>query len=120
MVNVKGEPLVKGSKCTMEKMSPRPRTITICHKEGCHLSKHKGYPKGRGKSPQQGAQPPWRTTKTREVEGDLQINNFMKQHGISTEQALNLMGNYYSHTEPVTTWEGTTKEDSVNEITQGF
>ena len=28
-VNVKGESIVKGGKCTMEKMSPRPRTVTI-------------------------------------------------------------------------------------------
>ena len=28
MVNVKGESIVKGGKCTTEKMSPRPRTIT--------------------------------------------------------------------------------------------
>ena len=27
-VNVKGESMVKGGKCTTEKMSPRPRTIT--------------------------------------------------------------------------------------------
>ena len=27
-VNVKGESMVKGGKCTMEKMSPRPRTVT--------------------------------------------------------------------------------------------
>ena len=53
----------------------------ICHKEGCHSSKHKGYPGERGKSPQQGAYPSWKTTETREVEGDPQINNFIKQHG---------------------------------------
>ena len=28
-VNVKGESIVKGGKCTTEKMSPRPRTVTI-------------------------------------------------------------------------------------------
>ena len=27
-VNVKGESVVKGGKCTTEKMSPRPRTVT--------------------------------------------------------------------------------------------
>ena len=75
----------------------------ICHKEGCHSSKHKGYLRDRGKPLQQGAWTPWRTTKTRKVEGDFQINNFMKQHWISTEQALNLIGNYYSHMEPATT-----------------
>ena len=92
----------------------------IYHKEGCHSSKHRGYPAGRGKPLQQETQSSWRTTKTKEVEGDLQINNFMKQHGISMEQALNLMGNYYSHSNPATTWEGVAKEESVHEITQGF
>ena len=28
-VNVKGESIVKGGKCIMEKMSPRPRTVTF-------------------------------------------------------------------------------------------
>ena len=92
----------------------------ICHKDGCHSSKHKGFHGKKGKLPQQGAWPPWRTTKTRDIEGDLWINNFMKQHGISTEQALNLMGNYYSHNKPATTWDGITEEESVNEIIQGF
>ena len=44
----------------------------------------------------------------------------MKQHRIPAEQALNLMGNYYSHTEPTMTWERMAKEEWVNEITQGF
>ena len=34
-VNVKGESIVKGGKCTMEKMSPRPRTITIPPSKTC-------------------------------------------------------------------------------------
>ena len=29
MVNVKGEPVDKGGKCTMERKSPRPHTITL-------------------------------------------------------------------------------------------
>ena len=29
MVNVKGESVVKGGKCTTEKMSPRPHTVTV-------------------------------------------------------------------------------------------
>ena len=29
MVNVKGEPVDKGGKCTMERKSPRPRTVTM-------------------------------------------------------------------------------------------
>ena len=44
----------------------------------------------------------------------------MKQHEISAEHAKEQMGNYYSHNEPATTWEGTAEEESVNEITQGF
>ena len=28
MVNMKGESVVKGGKCTTEKMSPQPRTVT--------------------------------------------------------------------------------------------
>ena len=92
----------------------------ICHKEGCHLSKHKGYPKWRGKPPQPGAWPSWRATETREVEGDPWINNFIKQHGISAEKTLDLLGNYYSYKEPATTWENTVKEESVNQISLDF
>ena len=77
-------------------------------------------PGGRGKSPQQGAQPSWRATETWEIEGDLQINNFMRQHGISAEQTLDLLGNYDSHNKPMTTWEGMTEEEEVNVITQSF
>ena len=33
-VNVKGESIVKGGKCTMEKIRPRPRTITLMLLEG--------------------------------------------------------------------------------------
>ena len=57
---------------------------------------------------------------TREVEGDPWINNFIKQHGISVEQALDILGNYYSHNEPTTTWEKIAKEELVNKINQGF
>ena len=91
----------------------------IYHKEGCHSSKHKGYPGRRGKPAQQGARPSWRrTTETRELEEEEpQINSFMKQHGISVEHALDLLGNYYSHDKPATTWDGKAKEESVNEIT---
>ena len=80
----------------------------ICNKEGCHLSKHKGYTKGRGKPPQQGAQPSWRV-KTREVNRDLHVADFMKRKGISVEQALNLLWNYYSQ-EPTSSWEGPEEE----------
>ena len=34
-VNVKGESVVKGGKCTTEKMSPRPRTVTIPPSKTC-------------------------------------------------------------------------------------
>ena len=34
-VNVKGESTVKGGKCTMEKTSPRPRTVTIPPSKTC-------------------------------------------------------------------------------------
>ena len=34
-VNVKGESIVKGGKCTMERMSPRPRTVTIPPSKTC-------------------------------------------------------------------------------------
>ena len=43
----------------------------------------------------------------------------MKEHGISVEHAIELMGNYYSHDEPASTWKRA-KEESVNKITQGF
>ena len=94
----------------------------ICHKEGYHLSRHKGYPGQKGKPPQHQAHPSWRKTiKTRELRGmDLWVHEFMKQHGISVEYAIDLMGNYYSHNEPTMTWEKTAKEESVNKITQGF
>ena len=69
----------------------------ICHKEGCHSSKHKGYPRRKGKPLEQEARPSWRrTAETRELEEDLRISSFMKQHGISVEHALDLLGNYYS------------------------
>ena len=57
---------------------------------------------------------------TREVDDDPQVSNFMKQHKISVEHAIELMGNYYSHNTPTTTWERGAKEESVSEITQGF
>ena len=94
----------------------------ICHKEWCHSSKHRGYPRKRGKPPPQGEHPAWRKTKeTRDFdEVDPWVANFMKQHKISAEHAIELMGNYYSHNEPTMTWEKTAKEESVNKITQDF
>ena len=51
---------------------------------------------------------------------DLRVNDFMKQHEISVEHAIELMGNYYSHNEPATTWEKMAEEESVHRITQDF
>ena len=34
-MNVRGEPVVKGGKCTMERKSPRPHTITIPPSKTC-------------------------------------------------------------------------------------
>ena len=94
----------------------------ICHKEGCHSSKHKGYPRRKERPQQQGKCPFWRsTTETREFdEVDPWVSGFMKQHEISAEHAIELMGNYYSYNSPTTTWERTAEEELVNEITQGF
>ena len=44
----------------------------------------------------------------------------MKQHKISVEHAIELMGNYYSHNNPTTTWEKTAEEESVELINLGF
>ena len=58
---------------------------------------------------------------TREVKGiDLWVDDFMKQHEISAEHAIELMGNYYSHNNPTTTWEKMTEEESVDLINLGF
>ena len=76
------------------------RKCFICHKVGCHSSNHKGYPGKKRNPPQPGECPSWRkkTTKTREVkEEDQQVSDFMRQHEISVEHAIELMGNYYSH-----------------------
>ena len=64
----------------------------------------------------------WRkTTETRKVKGvDLRVNNFMKQHEISAEHAIELMGNYYSYNNPALTWEKMAKEESVKLINLDF
>ena len=93
----------------------------ICHKEGCHSSKHKGYPGRKGRPPQQGEHPSWRrTTETQEVKMNPRVSDIMKQLEISAEYAIKLMGDYYSHNQPATTWEKMAKEESINNITQGF
>ena len=99
----------------------RNRKCFICHKEGCHLSKHWGYPgkRGKGRAP---ADHSWRkaTGTTREVKTDPEVANFMKLHNISTGHAIELMGNYYSHNNAVTTWEPTTEEESVELVNLDF
>ena len=57
---------------------------------------------------------------TREVKVDPWIADFMKQHEISVEHAIKLMGNYYSHNNPATTWEKTAEEESVKLINLDF
>ena len=95
----------------------------ICHKEGCHSSKHKGYPRkrGRGRSPPQGEHLSWRKTmEMREVKADLQVTDFMKQHEISVEHTIELIGNYYSHNNSMITWEKTAEEELVELINLDF
>ena len=106
-------------------LSPSERTkhihdckCFICHKEGCHSPKHSGWPKGRGKPPQQGAQIPWRA-KAWEVDGDPQVANFIKQKGISVQQAIDLLGNYYSW-EPASSWEELEEELVARLSVEGF
>ena len=96
----------------------------ICHKEGCHTSKYRGYlgKKGRGQIPPQGDCLSWRKTTetTREVKPDPQVAEFMKQHNISVNHAIELMGNYYSHNNTAVTWEQTAEEELVKLINLDF
>ena len=100
----------------------RNRKCFICHKEGCHSSKHRGYPgkRERGKPP--GDRSPWRKNieTTKEVKTDPEVANFMKLHNISASHAIELMGNYYSHNNPTTTWEPTAEEESVELVNLDF
>ena len=102
----------------------RNRKCIICHKEGCHSSKHRGYPgkRGRGRPLPQGDCFSWRKTKetTREVKANPQVADFMKQHNISVEHTIELMGNYYSHNNAVIAWEKTAEEESVELINLDF
>ena len=50
---------------------------------------------------------------TREVNANPQVANFMRQHNISAEHTIELMGNYYSHNNAVVTWEKTDEEELV-------
>ena len=101
----------------------RNQKCFICHKEGCHMSKHRGYPgkRSRGRPPQ-GDCLSWRKTTetTREVKPDPQVAEFMRQHNISVDHAIKLMGNYYSHNNAAVTWEQTAEEESVELINLDF
>ena len=44
----------------------------------------------------------------------------MRQHSISAEHTIKVMGNYYSHNNAVVTWEQTAKEESVELINLDF
>ena len=57
---------------------------------------------------------------TREVKPDLQVTNFMRQHNISADHAIKLMGNYYSHNNTMVTWEQMAEEESVKPINLDF
>ena len=100
----------------------RNQKCFICHKEGCHSSKHQGYPgkRGRGRPPED--HPSWRkfTETTREVKTDPQVADFMKQHNISVGHAIELMRNYYFHNNTVITWEQMAKEELVETINLDF
>ena len=57
---------------------------------------------------------------TREVKPDLQVADFMRQHNISADHTIELMGNYYSHNNTAVTWEQMAKEESVELINLDF
>ena len=44
----------------------------------------------------------------------------MKQHNISASHAIELMGNYYSHSSAAVTWEPATEEELVELINLDF
>ena len=56
----------------------------------------------------------------KEVKADPWVTDFMKQHDISAEHAIELMGNYYSHDNTAITWEKMAKEESVELINLDF
>ena len=121
-----GPPTCQGPDIDRINLSPSERVehlrnqkCFICHKGGCHSSKHKGYPGKRGGPPRSAESNSWRKpTVTKKLKEDLQVHIFLEKHGILEEWAINLLGNYYE--EPATNWEGLTKEESVNRISQGF
>ena len=101
----------------------RNRKSFICHKEGCHSSKHQGYPGKKGRRRPLVDCSPWKrktTEITREVKANSEVANFMKLHNISVGHAIELMGNYYSHNNTTTTWEPTAKEELVELVNLDF
>ena len=44
----------------------------------------------------------------------------MRQHNISVDHAIELMGSYYSHNNAAVTWEQTAEEESVELINLDF
>ena len=99
----------------------RNRKCFICHKEGCHLSKHRGYPGKIGKGRPPGDCSSWKKTTeiTKEVKADPEVANFIKLHNISASHTVELMGNYYSHNN-ATTWEPMAEEESVELVNLDF
>ena len=57
---------------------------------------------------------------TREVKPNPQVADFMRQHNISVDHTIELMGNYYSHNNTAVTWEQTAKEELVELINLDF
>ena len=75
----------------------RKQLCFVCHNEGCHSSKHKGTPgkkKGNHSLPQN--QRKKKLTPT-ELDNNARLASFMKEHDISVEKALELLGLYYAH-----------------------
>ena len=91
---------------------------------GMLLVQTQGIPqkRGKGRPPPQGDCPSWRKTTetTREVQANPQVMNFMRQHKISMEHAIELMGNYYSHNNAVVTWQETVEEELAELINLDF
>ena len=69
----------------------------ICHKVGCHFSKHAGYP--RGGTPQRNPPSPGHFQKTNKVVIDPRVTTYMNKKGITPEQALSLLGTAFGDDE---------------------
>ena len=81
-----------------------------------------GYPGKRGKGKPQGDHLSWRKTMetTSEVKPDPQVADFMRQHNISVDHTIELLGNYYSHNNTTVTWEQMAEEELVELINLDF